>query len=130
MTIFIRFLSKEGEVKEQHYLLAGVVSLFISLKVLAFYFNLSKFLKLEDNRSLTMENLFFLSNYLYSKDQFFDMEIRIMKSLKWHLNYPLPGEISRFLLNQLVKDIEDVYYDHIDEIISYALSSIFFSFPD
>lgn len=75
-----------------------------------------------------MENLFFLSNYLYSKDQFFDMEIRIMKCLKWHLNYPLPGEISRFLLNQLVKDIEEVYYDHIDEIISYALSSIFFSF--
>lgn len=45
-----------------------------------------------------------------------------MKTLKWNLNYPLPGEITRFILSQAVSYLEENTLSQIDEFINYSLT--------
>ena len=52
------------------------------------------------------------------------MEMRILKTLQWRLNFAIPGEISRFLLNECVLNLNESIFEQIDEFINYTLTSI------
>jgi hypothetical protein len=56
----------------------------------------------------------------YTKDEVLNMEMVILKALKWKINYPTPGEIARYLLklSDAVLDQElPLLYKKIDEVI-------------
>lgn len=70
-----------------------------------------------------MEAMLYLADNKYSIEEFFEMEINLIKVTKWRLSAPLPGELVRLLLNISVTNTSSEILEEIDEMIQYCLTS-------
>jgi len=79
VNIFDRFLSKTTNVKKEKLQLIGIASLYIAAKT-------------EEEYDITVEDVMYISENSYTKQEFLDMEITILNTLKYKLtNFSAPS---------------------------------------
>ena len=74
---------------------------------------------------MTVEQLGFLCANQYTVMDFYTMELKILQPVKWNITFPLPGDITRFLVSTYVANVDGKIFEEIDELIIYALTSNF-----
>lgn len=52
------------------------------------------------------------------------MELQILQTLSWKINFIVPGEITRFILNLYFEGSDDNIFEKIDNFIDLSVSCI------
>ena len=79
---------------------------------------------MEESFLITLEDVCYIIDDIYSPQEVSAMEIEILKVLKWNLNHPTPGEIARKLLlaQELPKDPEfELFLQQLDYFIEFCI---------
>ncbi len=79
---------------------------------------------MEESFLITLEDVCYIGDDIYSPQEVVAMETEILKILKWNLNQPTPGEIVRKLLvaQELPKDPAfEIFLKQIDDFIEFCI---------
>ena len=64
-----------------------------------------------------------MSRYRFEGEEIHDLEINVLKSLGWKLNYPNLGDLGRMLLLSLVEKPAEAVFGHVEEMMDFCISS-------